>query len=488
MEDSSQPTRRRFAVAAGISAAAFALRAVLLCDGLFHHDAVCVAQAVHESLRSGRIEGAGRFGGHVGGRHGLVAAHLGFHWTGTALGARWDVERSSLLAEAAFGGVSAGLFYLLTTAWCPGAGVQAALFLAISPLFLSVTTNGMGHGANLACILTAFLLAEKGRQRKWIVLSMAGGVLLGLSICLRVSNMAFALPFAITHMPKRNETARRPWSSMIRSAGAMSCLILAAAWALHVQRDWIAANAHYNRLLGIVSPVLTKALSDLVQIISPSGVVLCLIGLWFLWRQRRLRELALVLAWFVPSFMYYGNVISYKARLLSECTAILFCLMAIGLVPIRRRSLRGAMAIVALVSIGLAAPIIPALWHRHHHCGGKEFAEFVDARTDVRGIVVCLDDRPHLDFYGTRATIERPTGPPHAIAGFLKRIDALLAEARPVYVSSHAFQYDRGGAFRRALMNRYRIAPMGSIACEDYHHAALRRQTTRQEIYRLYDK
>src|SRR5262249_14547131 len=175
-EDASGRRPALAVTAAGLFLAAFAYLYAFRNEGLFHLDAVFLAQTVEQIYAGGPWDMHWRFG--VVLANALV--YLPFWLQGE------NAERSTILASILFHAASIPMVFLFLERLC-GSRLLAALsagLLAVAPVYSVANTFGKEYGLAVLLVATSFYLALRARD-------------VGGAVCAAASAWCFALSYIV---------------------------------------------------------------------------------------------------------------------------------------------------------------------------------------------------------------------------------------------------------------------------------------------------
>jgi len=156
--------------------AALVLGLAYLNEGLFHYDAISLAQAVEKTYATGSLQPA------INGRYGSVVlsavTYLPFWLAGHT--ADLPVRLTSIFWYAA----SIPFFFLFLARYFKTNTIafSASVLLLSAPIYLSPNTFGKEHGMSLAFLFLALFLLLRGMGNKWWYTASAPALAFSISI------------------------------------------------------------------------------------------------------------------------------------------------------------------------------------------------------------------------------------------------------------------------------------------------------------------
>lgn len=457
--------------------------------GLWHMDSVFQARAVEATLATGRLQPM-----HGAGYPGQVVIGTVFHAVHRLLTGAQSAGPAITVASAVSGAAAVLAMYLLVRriARSDRAAAAAAIVFALQPLFLSVTTFAMSHGAE-ACLvlLSAWLVVrarDEGRTRDLVL----AGVAFGAAAAVRPTAVLFVPALAVFG-----------WRSGTLRAWAVACVAAAAttlaAYAPLFLADGsaaLSAAARDNRFLGVSWGAIRTAASWTAASVTVVGLFSAVLGAIILVRRSR-RDAVAVLVWLVVPLVALAGSSTAAPRYLATAlaaVAILTGCLAEGRV---NRKLY-ALVLTVQAAWGLVS-IHPTLAWRHARCAPAEFARMVGERTQPGAVILTMDLAPQVEYHASRTPRTHPVfrGDPEAfLAEAAADVDAvreLVAGGTPVYLTSDALRtYDMpasppsgyldveigecreiAGRWGAMILEAFRATPVGSTDYEDWHKASL---------------
>ncbi len=471
---------------AALALAALLARLFLLNDGLFHHDAVRLAQAVEESARIGSLTPLQLHDPPVSGRYGLVAVNWGLQSiAGPALG--WSTERTLLVSAALFGSMAVGMCHLLArlSGLPRSVSVAAAGLLACTPIVFAETVGAKGHGLALFALLAGLVLSALAARRGSVPLAVAAGLWIGGSGLVRMPVLLALAPGALMFF---THGRHRIPAIVGYAAGAA----VAIALVLALQWEWITRFSSITGYRLWEPGIVRVAAADVNASFTPIGIAAFVAGVVAAVRERRLWALV---ALSVVGFLYAANLEQYSARFLIEPLAAACILIAAGghlALGRWRWGYAAAMAVVCVVPLVRAFPVIS---YRHDRIGNKEVARVLAERTPANAIVIAMDDAPFIQYYAKRRTLGHPIGDPsrpdasrEEARAFVRRVYDLACSGTPVYLIKSGLAYDPGQLVNRGLGAVFSLEEVARLESEDYHHNSIRSGRYEQIVWRLVPK
>jgi len=470
---------RDWLIAAALVLVSLLLRLALLNDGLFHHDAIKLAQALETSRAEGQLQPLLLHDPPVGGRYGLVFINSIFHGTAVTLFGVTSAESVILFTSALFGALAVGALFFLARELDleRPAATGAAILLSLSPIFFSETVGAKGHGHALFLAILGMVYAFRAARRGSIIDGLGAGLLLGTVGLVRVSGLLALVPAGLMLLTHGAESRRRGFPPFLLASLAGIALLLLLQW------DWIQRLATVTGYQGWNAAIVAEALKDLVFSWTPVGFALIVFGIVATTGRRRAWWLVV---WLLLVFIYAAHLAQYSPRFLIEALAPASILMAAGLFFLvgRWRPLVWILLmLIALVPFVMAWKVIA---YRHDRVGNKIVAEMVREKTPETAVIIAMDDAPFIQYYGDRQTLAHPTsGDAEEVVAFARVVGNLLQSGRPVYILRTGFAYDPDRLVRKVIGQNFQLAEITRIESEDYHHASIKQNIYEQVLYEI---
>ncbi|MBW2970950.1 glycosyltransferase family 39 protein, partial [Candidatus Woesearchaeota archaeon] len=378
------------------------LRIIYLNAGLFHHDAVYLANSVELFVDTGVLIPV------VEGRQMWVLLNsltyfIPHHIFGVA-----SSELSLNLTTALFGAIAVVFMYLFTWQYFKNRflAFASSLMLAFNTFALTTSTHTRGQPYSMVFVLASFYFLQKAIQTSKNNLRLLSGILLGLSLFVRMSNLPFIFPHIILmlaphlQLNKKSEKATIVREALFTYSGFI-VLLIAAFLILDTNQfgtmslgDWI--NFSYK-------PNYVAYLVNYFQLFLPfPGFFLAAIGVAMMILKKQKAKLAFLFSWVLVYCVFYSHSnIWYK---ISEVSPRYFSVpfipfiifVAFALSEIHGRVKYGktiAYILLGIVVIVSFIDVYPIIYYRHHHAAEKELALFALENTESNSIVIALPDQ-----------------------------------------------------------------------------------------------
>ncbi len=454
------PRFRTPLLALAVGVAALVLRLVLLNAGLWHTDSIWQARAVESAVLDGSFTYM-----HPPGYPGQVALGALFFWVHHLATGATSAAAAITVQSAVAGAVAAGLAVLLAKRLFEDdlAGFAAGLLLAVTPIFLSVTTFAKSHGSQAVFLLLAGIAAERAVPGRRLRAAILAGLALGFAASIRTESVLLvpALLVLLWRVESPIELAddglrlRVPAAHVGAHVGALVGGALLVPALLYAQQtaavglEPFTSASSNSDFLGPFSRALTaQTLPALTTSFSWLGWPLLALGFVVAWRTRRGVALALTL-WLVVMLVYLGNLAITVPRHLVPVVLPACLLMggAVAAIGRRQRALAGAALVV--VACAMVVPIWPVLQTRSRSAPTIDTLRGIAEHTEENAVIYAQDLGNHIRYVTGREVGEHAIATRDAgrfaleVTDSMEEIRGHIAAGRPVYVTSDAFSYDQ---------------------------------------------
>ena len=461
--------------------------------GLFHFDTIKLAEAVEKTYATGILQG------YVNGRHGSVAVNLLLYaphrwWT-----AEVSAEASLIATNILAGSLAVSAFFSLLRALGErrASAFAAAAMFSMSPIFLSVTTFAKPHGLEVLFVISSLFCLTRYHQSGALRLAIAASMLMGMAILCRESALMYLPLFAllalhprIALVPPRFDLPRRSrkFGPALALWGPLLAMI-SLAWVVFlgevVGRTLSHRDAATVSFLGLWSPFLNLAFSDLWINLSGVGFALAVLGGWAWWRRSEDKlPLILMLAWSSLIF-YVGNTNGYSPRLLAPVSLPFFALAGAGIGWVHERTRLLGVALMLTVAVSGFLTVQPIIADRSVFSGPKAYALWLKDKVPAGSVILSMNE-PFISYYADLTPRYHPIdGKQKTMDEFFESLRQSIAAGTPVFVMPTALSPDPKRLFRRGLRLGFKTTLVGQHPYEDYHQSTLKRQPRDGRLFRL---
>ena len=460
------------------------LRLFFMNDGLFHYDSVDFAIQAEKTIEAIKIHYA-----HGMGFPGMAILNGLAYGIDTLIRGTQSAELSITLLSILFGAASIIILYLFTKELTQDRFIAftSALLFSVTPLFLSVTTFALSHGASVFFSLLSIFLFQKAEQKepKWkYILVILSGLTLGFAVTIRITNVLYVVLIALLYFkPELKLKELILYKRKIKETVLTAALFVTPLMLIFLLLYWpkistsgisfITATAESVQWLGIYSKMTPFLLGWLSSSVTLIGWVLMLGGILYSLKLKRYSIILLV--WFVIFAIYFLNLSgTVSPRHIIPLLIPIYIFIATALEWIKGKNKIIAASIIVILVLAMLIPMYPILEFRTQYCGPKEFAHYVQQNTEPNSVIIAMDEWIHLRYYANRTTLQHPRdGNDTKIKDFVSKIDSPLDNNTPVYIIETGFSYDPGQKVQQAILNRYNLTLIGSHLNEDYHKKAM---------------
>ncbi|MBI4016575.1 MAG: glycosyltransferase family 39 protein [Candidatus Aenigmarchaeota archaeon] len=445
-------------------------------EGLFHYDAIVLAQAVEKTYETSKLQPA------INGRYGTVIIASILYFPFWLLGQNADL--AVRLTSAVFYALSIPAAYLFIRMLfsSQSIGIYAAGLFAASPVYLSPNTFGKEHGMALFFVFTAFYLLLRGLQRNEAKALMASTVLLVISHTVREATLYF-LPFyfflAFFIKSKFKANTRLKYLLFPYVAGFM--LLYFAYF------DFIIQKTFFPEQIGTAYFIPRIELRQLAyQAVWQTNPVVLLFfavaGIVIGIMQNQLPSL-FMLVLLLGSFLFFANISTFAARYLDVFIFGLCTFSAVAISKIRWKIVGSLLCGYLIISSLLL--IVPILSARHEYNGQKKVGLWIANNTPGDSIIITQDDAPFVTYYGKRTVVGPPIGSLAGSIGFAERMKEKIQNNTSVYLTISGLFEDPDDINKNLLPRYLGFESNYTLLSEDFHNAEIKMQRYYQIIWKL---
>lgn len=468
-------------VAGGLFAVSLVLRLYYQNDGLFLYDSVSLAQAIEDTLKTGRLHGQ------INGRQGSVLFGLLAYLPDRMLTGEPSAERALLTANALWASAAVPALFFLGRSLLQSATAAffGALLFSLSPIYLSVSTWAKPHGLEVFQIVTSFALLLSARSSSPLKRLALASFLIGSAIFCREATLlllplyviAYVRPEIVRHRPFIR-IDRRVWSLRWLAAGLLPLAVLLALSIEYYLGDVVLRTLTVKSSGTVTFNIwptraIWNALGDLATQLTPLGIVLSLGGAAALARRKDLFPFLFLAAW--AALLYpIGNASAYWPRLLAVLSPPFFLCLGLGAAWIHERSRLATLFVVMLIGAQMLYVVVPLLSYRRDFSGEKVQALWLRDVLPSNSLVIAMDDSVFIEYYAGLETMVHPIDAPKKTKKWIVKLKERLSSGTPVYIINAGWRYDSSRSFHRAMLYHFDFEEIGSKEIEDYHRSSLR--------------
>ncbi len=245
--------------------------------------------------------------------------------------------------------------------------------------------------------------------------------------------------------------------------------------------------------LGLLSPSLAESFRIIFFGLTPIGSITALLGFLLILKKDKYKALFLAV-WLLLPLLFLGNLSMTTTRFIMICIIPLF--ICAGYFFAHLYSFPNSyfrllsFFVFSLITVTMFVNIYPVLLFRHQHALLPDFARFVQRVTEPSAKIIAGDETPFIIYYGKREIGFRPFEaakiPQSQLRDFQRRLDALLAQDTPVYItSSGLLSYDPEKKFSSFVQNHYQLDYVGETLSEGWHQGVTRLRIGVEKLYRI---
>ena len=242
----------------------------------------------------------------------------------------------------------------------------------------------------------------------------------------------------------------------------------------------IQAQSNWNLNLtksfrGLCAKPFIQSLSYLMKTFNTVSLLCFAAGLYYTANDNKRLLFFTVLWWIVPLF-FFSNIITNSPRYFNILIPAIIIPISILLARMfgHKNILWTFLAPVCFL-IALLPPFLNSeklLMQRHQHAYISDYYLWVGNSTEKKAIIISCDDELFIKQYSGRLTLKKPVAivghlTLHDLIGFKKKLDVLLNNHQPVYITEFVLiQYDRYREFRDFMQQNYRLRQVGQMPLE----------------------
>lgn len=486
--------RRDVAITTTLFLGGLAILTRFMQPGFFQHDSIQFVRAAELTMRSGALHYA-----HPPGYPVFVIALAALSRVCHGLG--WDVEFALVFFNVLTGAAVVAVYYLFLRKLLgrESIAVTSALFLLFNPLLLSNATQLMSDTFSLLMVvitLEAFLSLERATTHTHRRAALLG-ICIGLMVATRITNVLILPAILVYHSYPLIAGGKggRQWYPSMEGLILMAVVLATSACVATLFYLPLFTSSGMSPLLGVargvgwhgpVNPALLRINLDyLTRTFTVYGLLLAVAGFRILIaRERRLA--ASILVWLFSHTAYFFNIyhINPRYHLPAVLCVVLLMGSAVDAIARRRRAVAGLLVVVICTVSFLR--IHPLLEFRHAFLGPKEFAHHLRELTEPNATIIAMDAGIIFEYYSGRRALAHPIPTnDEVIDEFLGKVESLLANGTPVYVTDDGLTYDPEDRYSQALAGRFDPHLVGRFPYEDFHRNDLQIRPWFHRLWKL---
>ncbi len=390
--------------------------------------------------------------------------------------------------------------------------ILSSLFLSVFPIHLGLSVFGTSHIPSLFFLLLGlfFLLCYLETKRNPSL--FLSGLCIGLMGASRLHEMVLMLlPISYLYFAGYNKET----GIMVRCQKGLQPLKSYLVFLFYIfttnllfyiplfakqqreqyshQLSIFVENGLIKNFCGFFSFSLIVSVDYLCTAFTFLGLFLALLGLWFVFNQRR-KNFWFLLAWFIVPFIFYGNLHSsiYRFLLIPSIPLILALGYALArLIENNTPLIRRCSFIIFLFVIFLAfGTIYPSLQFRHQNDLLTDFAHWISQQTEPNAEIISADEQLFISYFGHRKILQRPLDAfslyTEKFEEFRKHLNKLIEEKIPVYITDNGLYADNPDfRFARFIQQNFTLQYIDKKLIEDWHQGEIPLRTGWVRLFRL---
>jgi hypothetical protein len=459
-------------------------------EGIFHHDSIGLAMVVHQVEQDGQIRPV------ISGRYGFVLANMAYYYGIKNFTAITNYDYTLNFITALFGSLAVLFAYLIARKYLSTeAAFSASLLFIFMPIVWSVSTFAKEHGVSLFFTLFALYAFLYGIQKKSHCLLVLGGIALGMSMLVRITNALILLPlifyilFEKLITKENGEKSSSRWTLYLAYFIPILLIILEL---LAFQWTDIRYESKYNQIAWQYPTQIAHNLyfSFLYNYrnLTFLGFAFLLVGFLMLILKKRMHA-AFFALWILPTYLYIGatpypSPRHFEVLLMPSAIVIMF-----GVQWIKECSHFQAKLVYGIILLGMILAVFPIIWSRHEYSGPKQYALYLNRISQPNSVFLSLDDHVFLEYYTDKSTIGIPyTESSEKVAQSMRDLRTLIGKGTHVYTSEKILYWLGKDIIYRNLAANFQLVQHGSVVSEDYHNAEIVLIIHQDRVYEILNK
>ncbi|MCK5014714.1 MAG: glycosyltransferase family 39 protein [Candidatus Omnitrophica bacterium] len=483
----------------------FFLRISLISKGPYHSDCLYLALQSQEILTTHQIHYL----------HGLgfpLTALMGacFIWLSRLFSVNDPVLAVNFM-NVLFGSLSVVVLYLcVEQIFDKKTALFSGVILSLNPLFLALSTFGNSHILSVFFFLASLyslLNYLKNPSRHKLILS---GICLGLFGATRLQDlMAMAIPFCFLlwfppHQLRRSEgPANRSWT-ILPELSILSvlccittCLFYFPSWikgASSIVSYSIFDSVTRHFLDYLTHPSLSLILERFFTFFasfSPLEWLAIIAGLIYLLKSDT-KLFSFLAIWIFTFFIFFGNLIFSINRHFTLVLIPVIIAESYFLSHLPKKKFLPRRIVTFTFTFVLVLNLLrfyPTIYFRHKHALLPDFFTWVSRKTEPNAYIIERDHSLFIHYYAKRTPlapkIKLYTQGHDILKEFKGKIDALLNQEIPVYITKYGILYRPKHKFRKFMIQHYAFDYVGTKTVEDWHKGCLKQVLVNNDLLRI---
>lgn len=455
-------------------AVSFFLRVYYLNDGLWHMDAVAIAESVEKSYEERTVNYY--FDG-----YGVIVADLLLYMPYTLLTNNKSAEFIVNFSSALFGALAVVMNYLFfrELAGREYSSFWSSIFLSFTPIFLSVSTWGKEHALSLFIVLLSIYLLARGIKRESNKCMIISAFVLGISPFARAPNIFFIIPYTALFFALKQKERLISEKNLHILISYLTALLLF----LMIQGRQTIERSYEYQFQGVSFSNLSAGFSYLLSALGWGWfIIILIIGCYASLRENKKIFVALNV-WFLTYFIYYSNVPVTVSRMFTIALPPFFFFLAKGTEFFESRMNKSGVIASILIAVIMFSAIQPVLSLRSVYSGQKEFVLWAENMTQPDSVIIATDDSVFYSYYANRTTIGAPAD--KDIDKKIDEIKSLMKNNISVYATEYSFAHDITKEFRKSIEKNFEKELVGRHVSEKFHRSETILSLINESLYKL---
>lgn len=460
--------------------------------GLFHYDAVLLAEAAEKTVSTGTLHGQ------TDGRYGSVIINSIIYLPFYILGENADF--ATRFSSVIFHALSVAALFLFLMALTENYKVSlfVALLQSVTPHFISPNTYGKEHAMAAFFLFLSWYYLIKNRT--WM-----SNLFLFIAISVREAMLMY-IPLSVVLYFKLGfdfKNKRFLFEKKSKKEIILFLLILFAVilvgFLLYKQiitdlffkdksNAYIAYFASGAKIFKAWNSALGKITAEFPAIYL---ALIPLSLLFYFWRIMKTKELKVEQTFMLLLFsiiLYLGTNITFEARYLDISFVAVHFFISQFIYSLTKKINLLSIIFVGYLVISTFLIIEPVLSYRHEHNELKEFALILNRSTELNSAIITSDESVFINYYAVRKILGYPRSKDSLEVEMIanKTILPELINRTPIYLSGDAIFLDTINltTFNK-LKEMFSVKEFTTIPLEQYHQGDIKRTFRLMKIYKV---
>jgi len=393
-----------------------------------------------------------------------------------------------------FSSIAIPAFYLLVLRICDDlTAILAAVILLLNPIFLDVSTYGVGHAPALCFLLLGLSSLLRFQDTGNIADLFLSAIYLGFMGATRLQDFIVITP-AIGYLlltgrelgSSRN--IKQDCRHILTYITTIILIILLfhlpyfindhANYAIQARNYW--EKSITKDFSGLFSHFLISKRSHLTEAFNIAGIICFCAGLLrtFLLNKKLSFFIAI---WLIVPLSFFNNINLTVPRFFNILLPAIIIPISIFLAYLLKHKgilskLIGAVSFLA-ISLQPFSNSQEILLRRHEHALIADYYLWVGRSTEADATIISSDDELFITYYSKRKIIARPISTithlsVKELATFKERLDNILNKHTPLYITNFGFtSYDNYHEFGAFMTQNYRLINTGQAPLELWYES-----------------